>query len=156
MAELSLNDFTELCKLNLDKKHVAELYQIITHADCYFHPGIIKAQDHIASLYKFRLGMMRDAGKMDPNYVTDFERTVLNLQESKSKQLGITSLYSDDNFVFVIFYEPEHLTILGVLKGKGVGSHLLNGEGQSFLMTNNSSKRHQKYSKGKPADDGNQ
>ena len=80
------------------------------------------SQDHIASLYKLRLEIAKDHGKFDDGYINDYEITVSNLQDSKSKELGITWLDTDNNGSYLIFYEPDHLNILGILKAKNVPS----------------------------------
>jgi hypothetical protein len=122
MKKLAFKTFNKLCQLNLDKKYVQEIFEIITNADCYFQSGIIMPQDHIASLYKLRLNIAKDHGKFDEVYINDYEITVANLQDSKSNELGITWLKTDDNGSFLIFYEPDHLKILGVLKVKSSSS----------------------------------
>ena len=118
MDKLSFKAFNELCRHNLDKKYVQELFEIITNSECYFHSGIVMPQDHIASLYKLRFEIAKETGKKDDDYLNDFERAVSNLQDSKSKELGITWLDTDNNGSYLIFYEPDHLNILGVLKTK--------------------------------------
>lgn len=118
MNKISFKAFTELCRINLDRKYVPEIYEIITNSDCYFHSGIVMPQDHIASLYKLRLEIAKDRGKFDDDYINDYEKTVSNLQHSLSKELAITWLDTDNNGSYLIFYEPDHLKILGVLKAK--------------------------------------
>lgn len=145
MDKLSFETFKELCQLNLDKKYCHEIFEIITNSDCYFQPGIVMPQDHIASLYKLRLEIAKDHGKFDDNYINDYEITVSNLQDSKSKELGITWLDTDDKGSYLVFYEPDHLNILGVLKLKGSST-------LQSLENNNGSKKvvsgYQKFSKG--------
>lgn len=146
MDKLTFETFKELCQLNLAKKYVQELFEIITNSDCYFHSGIVMPQDHIASLYKLRLEIAKDYGEFDDDYINDYEITVSNLQNSQSKESGITWLNTDDNGSYLIFYEPDHLTILGVLKAKRTL-----GEGDnSKPKTKGDSPGSQKYSKGEP------
>lgn len=120
MGKLTFEIFTELCRLNSDKKYVQEIYEIMAISGCYFHAGIVMPQDHIASLYKLRLQIAKDRGKFDDAYIHDYEITVSNLQESNSKELGITWLNTDHDGSYLIFYEPDKLNILGILKGESV------------------------------------
>lgn len=149
MEELSFKAFNELCQLNLKKKYVQELFEIITYSDCYFQSGIVMPQDHIASLYKFRYEIAKESGKKDNDYLNDFEKTVSNLQDSKSKELGITWLDTDNDGSYLIFYEPEHLNILGVLKAKSIMNQQSNEKDNSAAVNNRYSTGYQKYSKGK-------
>ncbi|MCS3798000.1 hypothetical protein [Niastella sp. OAS944] len=118
MSKLTFDTFTDLCRLNLDKKYIREIYEIIAKSDRYFHPGIVMPQDHIASLYKLRLQIAKDHGKFDIDYINDYKITVSNLQQSNSKELGITWLNTDHDGSYLIFYEPDKLNILGILKAK--------------------------------------
>ena len=151
MDKLQFKVFNELCQLNLDKKYVQELIEIITNSDCYFHSGIVMPQDHIASLYKLRFEIAKETGKKDEDYLNDFEKTVSNLQDSKSKELGITSLDTDHNGSYLIFYEPDHLNILGVLKRttKSTSNEQSTEEDNSNVIIKWHSPGRQKYSKGK-------
>lgn len=151
MDKLQFKVFNELCQLNLDKKYVQELIEIITNSDCYFHSGIVMPQDHIASLYKLRFEIAKETGKKDEDYLNDFEKTVSNLQDSKSKELGITSLDTDHNGSYLIFYEPDHLNILGVLKRttKSTSNEQSTEEDNSNAIIKWHSPGRQKYSKGK-------
>ena len=116
MDKLTFETFTELCRLNLDKKFVQEIYELIAKSGCYFQSGIIMPKDHIASLYKLRLEIAKDRGKFDVDYINDYEITVSNLQQSNSNELGITWLNTDHDGSYLIFYEPDKLNILGILK----------------------------------------
>jgi len=149
MDKLSFKAFNELCRYNLDKKYVQELFEIITNSDCYFHSGIVMPQDHIASLYKLRLEIAKDHGKFDDDYIKDYEITVSNLQNSKSKELGITWLDTDDNGNYLIFYEPDHLNILGVLNLKSAPDQQSTEIDTSDNLNKGHSSGCQKYSKGK-------
>lgn len=120
MGKLTFEIFNELCRLNSDKKYVQEIYEIMAKSDFYFHSGIVMPQDHIASLYKLRLQIAKDRGKFDDAYIKDYEKTVSNLQESNSNELGITWLNTDHDGSYMIFYDPDKLNILGILKGKSV------------------------------------
>ena len=151
MDKLSFKPFNELCQLNLDKKYVQEIFEIITNSDCYFQSGIVMAQDHIASLYKLRLQIAKDRGKFDGDYINDYEITVSNLQDSQSKELGITWLDTDDNGSYLIFYEPEQLKILGVLKAKKSSGEKTAEATDSDLINKGHSLGRQKYSKGELA-----
>lgn len=148
MDKLSFKAFNELCQLNLDKKYVQELSEIITNSDCYFEPGIVMPQDHIASLYKLRLKIAKDHGKFDDDYINNYEITVSNLQDSKSKELGITWLDTDNDGSYLIFYEPDHLNILGILKAKNVRSEQSTEKGNTDVVNKGHSSGCQKYSKG--------
>jgi hypothetical protein len=150
MDKLSFKAFNELCQLNLDKKYVQELIEIITNSDCYFHSGIVMSQDHIASLYKLRFEIARETGKNDADYLKDFESTVSNLQDSKSKELGITWLDTSHNGSYLIFYEPDHLNVLGVLKfkAKSTSNEQSTEEDNSNEINKGHSSGCQKYSKG--------
>ena len=116
MNKLTLETLIEICQLNKDKKHVQELCEITKVSECYFEPGIVMPQDHIASLYKLRLDIAKEHRKFDNDYLDDFERTVLNLQNSKSKDLGIAWVNTENDGSYLIFYEPEFFNILGILK----------------------------------------
>lgn len=118
MDKLTLDTFIELCQLNKDKKHVQELCEITRNSECYFEPGIVMPQDHIASLYKLRLGIAKEHRKFNDDYIDDFERSVLNMQKSTSKNLGITWVNTENDGSYLIFYEPDRLNIMGVLKSK--------------------------------------
>jgi hypothetical protein len=72
-------------------------------------------QNHIASLYKLRLEIAKDSGKLGEDYINDFDRTVSNSQNSKSKELGLTWLQTEHNS-YLVFYEPSPPNIFGVLK----------------------------------------
>jgi hypothetical protein len=120
MGKLTFEIFNELCRLNSDKKYVQEIYEIMAKSGFYFHSGIVMPQDHIASLYKLRLQIAKDRGKFDDAYSKDYEKTVSNLQESNSNELGITWLNTDHDGSYMIFYDPDKLNILGILKGKSV------------------------------------
>jgi hypothetical protein len=150
MDKLSFKAFNELCQLNLDKKYVRELIEIVTHSDCYFHSGIVMPQDHIASLYKLRFEIAKETGKKDEDYLNDFERTVSNLQDSKSKESGITWLDTGTNGSYLIFYEPDHLNILGVLKvtAKSTSRQQSTEMGNTDTDMKKYSSGRQKYSKG--------
>jgi hypothetical protein len=117
MDKLSFKAFNELCQLNLDRKYVQEIFELIINSDYRFEPGIVMPQDHIASLYKLRLTIAKDHGKFDECYINDYELTVSNLQESKSKELGLTWLRTE-HYSYLIFYEPSPPNILGILKAK--------------------------------------
>lgn len=149
MDKLSFKAFNKLCEGNLDKKYVQEIFEIITKSDCYFHSGIVMPQDHIASLYNLRLQIAKDHGKFDEEYINDYEITVANLQDSKSTELGITWLGTDDNGSYLIFYDPDHLEILGILKAKNISSEQTNESGSTTDAINTAhSAGRQKYSKG--------
>ena len=155
MDKLSFQVFIELCQLNLDKKYVQELFGITTNSDCYFHSGIVMPQDHIASLYKLRLKIAKDHGKFDDDYINDYEITVSNLQDSNSNELGITWLDTDDDVSYWIFYEPDHLNILGILKTKTASNEQSTERDNSNAINKVHSPGCQKYSKGelvKPRD----
>ncbi|THU36938.1 hypothetical protein FAM09_18415 [Niastella caeni] len=149
MDKLSFKAFNELCQLNLDKKYIQELFEIITNSDCYFQPGIVMPQDHIASLYKLRLNIAKDHGKFDDDYINDYEITVSNLQESKSNELGITWLDTDNNGSYLIFYEPDQLNILGVLKAKRTSDEQSTEKDNNDAVNKGHSSGCQKYLKRK-------
>jgi hypothetical protein len=136
----------ELVESNLEKKHVQEIFEIIKNADCLFFPGIIMPQDHIASLYKLRLKIAKESNKLQNDYIDDFERTVSNLQDSKSKDSGITWLIAE-NSGYLIFYEPVEKNILGVLK-IGRPSTLQSIENTNQMVNQEYSSGFLKYSKG--------
>lgn len=117
MAKLTLEELQEMCKRNLNERHVREVLEIISKSEFRFHPGIVQPQDSLASLYKLRLEILKGKGTTDIDFLDDYERTVSKLQMSKSNSLAITSLLLKD-LGFVIFYEPETKTILEVIKGK--------------------------------------
>jgi hypothetical protein len=118
MNKLTLDAFIELCQLNKNKKYVQELCEITRISECYFEPGVVMPQDQIASLYKLRLDIAKEHRKFDDDYIEDFERTVLNLQNSKSKNLGVAWVNTENDSSYLIFYEPESFKILGILKSK--------------------------------------
>ena len=73
------------------------------------------------------------------------------MQDSKSKELGITSLDTDHNGSYLIFYEPDHLNILGVLKRttKSTSNEQSTEEYNSNEIIKWHSPGRQKYSNGK-------
>lgn len=147
MDKLTFVGLNELLESNLEKKHIQEISEIVKKADCLFFPGIIMPQDHIASLYKLRLKIAKESGKLKNDYINDFERTVANLQDSKSKESGITTLDTEHN-TYLIFYEPEEKNVLGVLKADR-SSILQSLEDDGNQITNQGySSSYQKYSKG--------
>lgn len=70
------------------------------------------------------------------------------MQDSKSKELGITWLDTDNNGSYLIFYEPDHLNILGILKAKNVPSEQSTEGGNPNAINKGYSSGRQKYSKG--------
>ncbi|MEO6233350.1 MAG: hypothetical protein ABJB11_08235 [Ferruginibacter sp.] len=117
MDKLTFQQLNFLCDLNVDKKYVKDCIQILKHQDCIFETGIIMPHDHIASLYNARFNNAKEGGKLTIDNLTDYENCVDRVNKSKSKFLGITSVFSDQNS-FLIFYEPDNKIILGVLKSK--------------------------------------
>jgi hypothetical protein len=115
MEKLSFQDFIELCELNIDKKYVKECIEIAKNQDCIFVSGIIMEQDYTSSLYSLRLEIAKDIKRRSESYLQDFEDCVINLKNSSSLLLGITSIYGNESH-FMIFYEPGTKVILGVLK----------------------------------------
>lgn len=77
-------------------------------------------QNQIASLYKLRLEIAKDHGKFDDACIKYNEIIVSNLQQSNLNELGITWLNTDHDGSYLIFYEPDTLNILGILKAKSV------------------------------------
>jgi len=147
MDKLTFIGLSELLESNMDKKHVQEVFEMIKKTDCFFHPGIIMPHDHIASLYKLRFKIAQESGKAPDDYISDFEKTVSNLEDSKSKESGITGLSTEQNS-YLIFYEPEEKKILGVLKA-GRSSTLQSLEDNADQTINQGySSSLQKYSKG--------
>ena len=73
--------------------------------------------DHISSLYALRLRIAKKSGRLGSDAINDYEKTAMNLQDSKSKELGIIWVYTD-HISYLVFYEPDNGKILGVLKSK--------------------------------------
>ncbi len=85
---------------------------------------------HIASLYALRLKIAKENNKLGDEYIQDFEDTVANLKKSTSKDLGITSLFSEHD-AYIIFYEPKNQCIVGTIKAK-VDNGLIKEDYSSF------------------------
>jgi hypothetical protein len=116
MEKLTLNELCDLCKLNLDKRHVQDVLETITTEEFRFQPGIVLPQEHIASLYKLRFKIAKETATFDVDYLADYENLVSNLQNSISPTLGITDILIKGGG-YLIFYEPNSKIILGVLNG---------------------------------------
>ena len=117
MRGISFIELQELCELNLDKQHVSCAFGTINNSDCLFFSGIIMPQKHIASLYKLRFENAKERSLLDQEYLSDYEKTVANLNTSRSENLGLAGVYSIKND-FLIFFEPDTKKILGILKSK--------------------------------------
>jgi len=119
MENLTFQELNILCDLNADKKYVRDCLQVLRNEDCIFEKGIIMPRDHIASLYSFRFNNAKDAGNLNEDYLMDYKNCVDELNKSESDFLGITSVYGD-NISFLIFFEWDSKTILGLLKSRNL------------------------------------
>jgi hypothetical protein len=109
MTKLTLEVLQEMCKLNLDKRHVRDVLETITSSEFQFRPGIVQPQSRMASLYKLRLDIVKEKGVSDFDFLDDYEQAVSNLQKSHSESIALTSLFAQVGG-FIIFYEPDTKT----------------------------------------------
>ena len=147
MKKLSFQDFKELCKLNMNKRHIVECMDTIKNADCLFHSGIVMPKDQISSLYNLRLQIAKEKNSLSEDYIRDFEDCVSQLKLSTSKELAITTLYGESE-AFIIFYEPETKIILGVLKPINSMGLKKMEENNTETITKGYSSSFEKYSRG--------
>ncbi|WP_153796819.1 hypothetical protein [Foetidibacter luteolus] len=147
MEKLTFQQLNILCDLNADKKYVRDCLQVLRHEDCIFENGIIMPRDHIASLYSFRFNSAKDAGNLKEDYLLDFKNCVDELNKSESDLLGITSVYGD-NISFLIFFEPDSKTILGLLKSKSPSGIKSIEQNATDTINRGFSSNAEKYSKG--------
>lgn len=115
MSKLSFTALKELCDHNLDKRHIQEINETIK-SECLFHPGIVMSAIDFANLYKTRFELAKNKG-LNKDYLNDFELVVSQLLNSQSAELALVTLYNDQ-FGFIVFYEPLTQTVLGVLKSQ--------------------------------------
>lgn len=106
-----------ICQLNIDKDYVADCLKIMRKEKCFFFDGVVMTQDHTASLYRLRLRIKKDDKNSDQQLIADYEKAVVNVENSDSKYIGLTSIIGEVDG-FTIFYEPFAKKILGILKMK--------------------------------------
>ena len=147
MLPISFKDFQTLCELNLQKRYMAECLDIVINSDCLFHPGNIMPRERISDLYQTRLKIAQSQKELTRDYLQDFEQVVLNLTNSSSKDLALSSLYSDQND-YIVFYEPEKKFVLGVLKFNRGNSLQATEEYATSIVEKGLSAGFKKYSKG--------
>ncbi|MFC0776370.1 hypothetical protein [Terrimonas alba] len=147
MSKISFSSFLKLCELNSGEKYVEEVLYTIRNSECLFHPGIIMPNEHIASLYKFRLENAKESNRLSKDALNDYENTVSALLSTKSTDLALATLYSDE-YGFVVFYEPLSKKILGVLKSKNNSTLHAMEEHNTDTINQGLSSGFQKYSKG--------
>jgi hypothetical protein len=147
MKELSFKLLQQLCESNVDKRHVRECLEAIKNSEGLFFPGIVMPNDHIASLYELRLGIAKERSSFGKDYIRDFEYTVANLQASSSEQLALAGLYARESN-FLIFYEPDTKTILGVLKTTNIRDLNTKEQSTEEIINKYASPGLQKYCKG--------
>ncbi|GAA4731072.1 hypothetical protein [Flavisolibacter ginsenosidimutans] len=114
---LTFETLDTICQLNIDKDYVADCLKIMREEKCFFFDGVVLPQEHTASLYRLRLEIKKDNKNPNHQLITDWEKAVVNIENSKSRNIGLTSIIGEvDNFL--IFYEPFTRKILGVSKTK--------------------------------------
>jgi hypothetical protein len=147
MSKISFTGFLKLCELNSGEKYVEEILYTIRNSECLFHPGVIMPNDHIASLYKFRLENAKESNRLSKDALNDYENTVSALLTTQSKDLALATLYNDE-YGYIVFYEPVTKKILGVLKSKNPSTLQDMEEHNTATIDQGLSSGFQKYSKG--------
>src|SRR5882762_2101630 len=115
MNNLSFLKFNQLCKLNAEKKYVRECIDCIENEDCLYHCGTVMPAGHVLSTYSLRLEIAKGRDVADQDYINDFVQIVESIKNVKAENIGIADLYRS-NFFYLVFYEPDDLVIIGILK----------------------------------------
>ena len=147
MEKLTFNELKSLCVINVDKKYVDECLQVLKNEDCIFESGIIMPRDSISNLYTLRFDIAKQSGKLSNDYLKDIESCVDQLSKSKSDLVGLTFVHNDSNS-FLIFYEPDTETIIGILKSQSSLDIQSLEENATETVDRGFSSNAEKYSKG--------
>ncbi|MBL7757770.1 MAG: hypothetical protein JNL59_10255 [Chitinophagaceae bacterium] len=119
--KIQFTDFRDLCIANSGSKYVSQILDIIYNGDCIFHPGIIMPRTQMSSLYRLRLEIQKDHESAGNEFLNDYENTVVSMETSQSKEIGICSLITDQES-YLVFSEPEEGKIAGIIKTQYSGS----------------------------------
>lgn len=93
--KIQFTDFRNLCIANSSSKYVSQILDIIYNGDCIFYPGIIMPRTQMSSLYRLRLEIQKDHESAGNEFLNDYENTVVAMENSQSKEIGICSLITD-------------------------------------------------------------
>lgn len=75
----------------------------------------------MSSLYRLRLEIQKDHESAGNEFLNDYENTVVAMETSQSKEIGICSLITDQES-YLVFSEPEEGKIAGIIKTQYSGS----------------------------------
>ena len=116
MNKPNIEDFLEICKLNIVEKYVSEIEHIIIESDCIYSSGINMPIQHILNIYTLRLKIAEENDKLSKDEIIDFKNCVKKIAKSNSEYIGIINLISED-YLYMVFYEPnDRKKIVGIIK----------------------------------------